>query len=50
MFRGWNEAAFEAYIANALKDSDAGVELKCRPSREAEIFSSFPKRLWPSVA
>lgn len=50
MFRGWNEAAFDAYIANALRDSDTGVELKCRPSREAEIFGSFPKRLWPSLA
>ena len=33
----------------ALKESDGGVELKCRPSREAEIFSSFPRRLWPSL-
>jgi len=50
MFRGWHEDAFYAYINHALKDTDAGVELKCRPSREAEIFGSFPKRLWPSLA
>jgi len=50
MFRGWSEAAFEAYLNHALKDTEAGVELKCRPSREAEIFGSFPKRLWPSLA
>lgn len=50
MFRGWEEAAFDAYIAHALKDTDAGVELKCRPSREADIFASFPRRLWPSLA
>ena len=50
MFRGWSEAAFEAYLNHALKDTEAGVELKCRPSREAEIFASFPKRLWPSLA
>ncbi len=50
MFRGWSDAAFAAYIAHALKDSEQGVELKCRPSREAEIFGSFPKRLWPSLA
>lgn len=50
MFRGWTEEAFAAYIQHALKDSDKGVELKCRPSREADIFSSFPKRLWPSLA
>ena len=24
--------------------------LKCRPSREADIFSSFPRRLWPALA
>jgi pimeloyl-ACP methyl ester carboxylesterase len=50
MFRGWTEEAFTAYIQHALKDSDKGVELKCRPSREADIFSSFPRRLWPSLA
>ncbi len=50
MFRGWTEAAFEAYIKHALKDTEAGAELKCRPSREADIFASFPKRLWPSLA
>jgi pimeloyl-ACP methyl ester carboxylesterase len=49
MFRGWTEEAFAAYIQHALKDSDKGVELCCRPSREADIFSSFPKRLWPSL-
>lgn len=50
MFRGWTEEAFDAYIQHALKDSDKGVELKCQPSREADIFSSFPKRLWSSLA
>lgn len=50
MFRGWDAAAFNAYIEHALKDSESGVELKCKPSREAEIFSSFPRRLWPSLA
>ncbi|MDF3193284.1 alpha/beta hydrolase [Pseudomonas sp. 1928-m] len=49
MFRGWTEEAFAAYIQHALKDSDKGAELRCRPSREADIFSSFPKRLWPSL-
>lgn len=50
MFRGWHEAAFEAYIEHALHDTERGVELKCRPSREADIFGSYPKRLWPSLA
>lgn len=50
MFRGWEAAAFNAYIEHALKDVEGGVALKCRPSREADIFGSFPRRLWPSLA
>ncbi|MBC9248680.1 alpha/beta hydrolase [Pseudomonas alcaligenes] len=50
IFRGWDEQALHAYVDHALKDGAAGgVELKCRPSREVDIFSSFPKRLWPSL-
>jgi pimeloyl-ACP methyl ester carboxylesterase len=51
MFKGWAPAALQAYIDYALKDDpQGGVVLKCRPSREAEIFSSFPRRLWSSLA
>lgn len=51
MFKGWKPEALQAYVDYALKDSaDGGVELKCRPSREAEIFGSFPRRLWGSLA
>ncbi|MFI8482273.1 alpha/beta fold hydrolase [Pseudomonas sp. NPDC078700] len=50
MFRGWTAQSLDAYIAHALKDTDDGVELKCRPSREADIFSSYPRRLWSSLA
>ena len=50
IFRGWEEAAFRAHIDHALADHDAlGVELKCRPSREAEVFESMPSRLWPAL-
>lgn len=49
-FRGWDDAALAAYVEHALKDVEDGVELKCRPSREAEIFSSYPRRLWSSLA
>ncbi|MEO4049154.1 alpha/beta hydrolase [Pseudomonas sp. CAU 1711] len=50
IFRGWTDAALQAYVDHALKDAaDGGVELKCRPSREVDIFSSFPKRLWPAL-
>ncbi|MBV6848769.1 alpha/beta fold hydrolase [Xanthomonas euvesicatoria] len=50
MFKGWVHAGFDAYIQHALKEVDGGVELKCQPRREAEIFGSFPRRLWPSLA
>ena len=51
IFRGWTDAALQAYVDHALKDAaEGGVELKCRPSREVDIFSSFPRRLWPSLA
>lgn len=51
MFKGWVPEALHAYVDHALKDSaDGGVELKCSPSREAEIFASFPRRLWTALA
>lgn len=47
VYKGWAPEALRAFVDHALKDSaDGGVELKCRPSREAEIFSSAPDRLW----
>ncbi|WP_415054184.1 alpha/beta fold hydrolase [Halopseudomonas sp.] len=50
IFRGWEEAGFQAHIDHALKDhQEHGVELKCRPSREAEVFETMPKRLWPAL-
>ena len=50
IFQGWADEALQAYVDHALKDaSNGGVELKCRPSREVDIFSSFPRRLWPSL-
>jgi pimeloyl-ACP methyl ester carboxylesterase len=51
MFKGWREDALQAYVQHALRDHPGGgVELKCRPSREAEIFGSYPRRLWTSLA
>jgi pimeloyl-ACP methyl ester carboxylesterase len=50
IFRGWSDAALHAYVEHALRNVDGGVELKCRPSREAEIFASYPRRLWRALA
>jgi len=49
MFRGWQEEALWAYVNHALKETDAGVALKCPPELEAAIFSGFPKRLWRTL-
>jgi pimeloyl-ACP methyl ester carboxylesterase len=49
MFKGWREEALWAYVNHALKDVEGGVELKCKPTREAEVFGSYPRRLWVSL-
>jgi pimeloyl-ACP methyl ester carboxylesterase len=48
-FRGWQTECLQAYVDYALQDTHDGVSLKCPPKREADIFSSYPKRLWPSL-
>lgn len=48
-FKGWHKESLEAHVNYALQDTAEGVSLKCPPKREAEIFSSYPKRLWPSL-
>ncbi|MFK0310195.1 alpha/beta fold hydrolase [Pseudomonas sp. NPDC090233] len=50
IFKGWSDTALQAYIEHALGDCGEGVVLKCRPSREVEIFSSFPSRMWVQLA
>lgn len=46
-YKGWRDDALRAFVDHALKDSaEGGVELKCQPGREADIFSSAPDRLW----
>lgn len=50
MFKGWAPEALSAYIDHALHHKPEGVTLKCLPSREAEIFSSFPAKLWTELA
>jgi pimeloyl-ACP methyl ester carboxylesterase len=47
VYKGWTDEALHAFLEHALKEAhDGGVELKCKPSREADIFSSAPDRLW----
>ena len=49
IFKGWSETALQAYVDHAIGDCGEGVVLKCRPSREVEIFSTFPQRMWASL-
>ena len=50
MFKGWAPEALCAYVDHALHHKPEGVSLKCQPSREAEIFSTFPAKLWTELA
>ncbi|MDZ4016906.1 alpha/beta fold hydrolase [Pseudomonas sichuanensis] len=49
IFKGWSETALHAYVEHAIGDCGEAVVLKCRPSREVEIFSSFPARMWQQL-
>lgn len=49
MFKGWAKESLNAYIDHALRLSTDGLVLKCPPHREADIFASYPKRLWKSI-
>lgn len=50
MFANWHPDALAAYIDHALKPSEHGLSLKCLPQREADIFASFPHKLWQQLA
>lgn len=51
IFKGWEEASMRAHIQHALREEPGqGVTLKCKPSLEAEVFESFPRGLWRSLA
>lgn len=50
MFANWHPDALAAYIDHALKPSEQGLSLKCQPQREADIFSSYPEKLWQQLA
>lgn len=49
LFKNWHPDALAAYVAHALADQTDGVTLKCPPQREADVFSSYPKGLWPAL-
>lgn len=50
MFANWHPDALASYIDYALKPSEHGLSLKCLPQREADIFASYPHKLWPQLS
>jgi pimeloyl-ACP methyl ester carboxylesterase len=50
MFANWHPDALAAYIDHALKPTEQGLSLKCLPEREADIFASYPEKLWLQLA
>lgn len=49
MFKNWQDDALASYIDHALHHQPEGLTLKCKAQREAEIFSSYPRQLWPQL-
>jgi pimeloyl-ACP methyl ester carboxylesterase len=50
IFKGWDERCLQSYVRHGLVPAkEGGVTLRCRPEREAELFASYPKRLWPAL-
>jgi pimeloyl-ACP methyl ester carboxylesterase len=50
MFGSWSDEALTAYIDAGLKPVHDGLALKCPPRREAEIFGTYPRKLWKSIS
>lgn len=50
MFASWHPDALAAYIEHALKPTEHGLSLKCLPQREADIFASYPEKLWQQLS
>lgn len=50
MFKGWSDEAMHAYVDYGMNSTESGVQLKCPPSREAEIFGSYMPKLWKKLS
>ena len=50
VFKNWDAAALSAHVEHALyEQGNELTRLKCAPEREAEIFASFPTKLWEAL-
>lgn len=49
-FKGWEDGCLKSYLDHALVTDETGtLTLKCPPNIEAEIFASYPHRLWQAI-
>tara|TARA_R110001592_G_scaffold341482_1_gene630628 strand:+ start:21561 stop:22484 length:924 start_codon:yes stop_codon:yes gene_type:complete len=49
-FKAWQDDCLKSYLDHALsKDETGALCLKCPPEIEAEIFSSYPHKLWQAI-
>ena len=50
IFKGWDDRCLWSYVHHGLQPvPEGGLGLVCKPSREAELFGSFPRGLWRSL-
>lgn len=50
IFKGWDDRCLRSYTEHGLVENDAGeVTLRCRAEREADLFGSYPRGLWPAL-
>ncbi len=49
-FKGWQDDCLKSYLDHALTlDETGALTLKCPPEIEADIFSSYPHKLWQAI-
>lgn len=50
VYKNWTGPALQAFVDHALRPStEGGIELKCSPQRESEVFSSVADGLWGAL-
>lgn len=49
VFRGWDDADLDAYLAGGLRGLDGGVELACAPAWEAATFAAVTSEVEAAV-
>lgn len=48
-FRQWDDRVVRAYVEGGLRQTDKGVELKCRPEFESQIYHWCENSVWEQL-